>query len=284
MNTLNLFFIRCYPQAAGSFPWGILRDHPQEADFHLHWAGAGAAHLWPAHYWHRWPKGQHWISQIPVQLHPGTDQETHAQHYLNVLTSMWEDSMLRDDDTKPEGNCQISTNRSDLGLILVQIVFHLTVATFYLWNYFSLTIKLLYKSVIFTLRHKERSASFTLDKLKQYSRIGCILFEMHLPAIKLSFSPQQRTTNKIYWDIYNLSPFVTFSFFPFTLDPVVLEGLAVLWPGGPGQVLTVCHRHVQGSPSGFCRSGRNERHPEVSDPPWWSLHWPPAICSYLVNP
>lgn len=64
---------------------------------------------------------------------------------------------------------------------------------------------------------------------------------------------------------------------------MVLEGLAVLWPGRPSQVPTVCHWHIQGSPAGFCCSGGHERHPEVSDPPWRSLHWPPAICSYLVK-
>lgn len=72
-----------------------------------------------------------------------------------------------------------------------------------------------------------------------------------------------------------------FSFSP--LDSMVLEGLAVIWSSRPGQVPAVCHWHIQGSPPGFCSFGRHERHPEVPDPPWWSIHWPPAICSHLVS-
>lgn len=82
-------------------------------------------------------------------------------------------------------------------------------------------------------------------------------------------------------NIYNASAFVIGILF--TLDPVVLEGLAVLWPGRPSQVPTVCHWHIQSSPPGFCCFGGHEWHPEVSDPPWWSLHWPPTIRSYLVK-
>lgn len=71
-------------------------------------------------------------------------------------------------------------------------------------------------------------------------------------------------------------------FFSSYSDSVVLEGFAVLWPGRQGQVSSVCHRHIQGSPPGIFCPWRHERHPEVSDSQRRSLHWPLTIRSYLV--
>lgn len=189
-------FSRRNPQAAGSLPWRFLWDHPQEADLHLHWAGAGTAHLGPAHNWHWRPKGQHWIPQIPVQLHPGKKMYTFIQ--ISTHCCMCERTdVFGGDNSRPSFPCFLT-------------------------------------SVMRVIKFYGNTCATQLLLL-------------------------------------------------FTLDPVVLEGLAVLWSGRPGEVPTVCHWHIQGPPPGFCCSGGHERHPEVPDPPWWSLHWPPAICSYLVK-
>lgn len=69
-------FGRCHPEAACSLSGGILRDHSKETHLHLHWTRTGAAYFWSPHHRYWWPKGQHRISQIPVQFYPGMNGQT----------------------------------------------------------------------------------------------------------------------------------------------------------------------------------------------------------------
>lgn len=67
------------------------------------------------------------------------------------------------------------------------------------------------------------------------------------------------------------------------VDPVVLACITIFWPGWPGQIPAVCYGHIQSATAGLCCTGGNEWHPEIPDPPRWPLHWPPALCTHLVN-
>lgn len=160
-------FFRCDPQAAGSLPRGILWDHPQEADLHLHWAGARAAHLWPAHYWHRWPKGQHRISQVPVQLHPGMHKlicniimeiPTHFCMCVRQLNVLERDYRTQSQDS-PHRLCL-------LVLVLVKLMW-----LQYMWNYFMWT------------------TTWPLVQHKQCSTQWCMPLEKRKRVVMLAFLP-----------------------------------------------------------------------------------------------